>query len=155
LSLTFFVPGLPVPQGSMRSFHHAKTGRVITTSDNPNLKSWRTTVLEVARAARAGAPAMGGPVEIAIAFRFPRLKGHYGRRGLLPSAPQYPITSRNDLDKLVRGICDALTNAGVWRDDGQVVVIRADKGFCVESMDPGATVCVTELVDAPVGGLTF
>jgi Holliday junction resolvase RusA-like endonuclease len=62
---------------------------------------------------------------VRVAFRLPRPKGHYGRRGLRPSAPAYPNVMP-DLDKLARAILDALTGI-VWRDDAQVVRLDVEK----------------------------
>lgn len=44
------------------------------------------------------------------------------------SRPCWPTTrSSGDIDKLQRAVFDALTDAGVWRDDSQVVDVRARK----------------------------
>lgn len=34
-----------------------------------------------------------------------------------------------DLDKLVRAVCDSLTDAGVWDDDGQLIRFTASKVY--------------------------
>ena len=43
MSISFFVPGVPQPQGSSRAFT-TKTGRAYVTSDNAKLKPWREAV---------------------------------------------------------------------------------------------------------------
>lgn len=116
--LQFDVPGVPQPQGSTKSF--VRGGKVITTSDNARLRPWRDAVCWHAREAIAGRPQFDGPVVVSAIFWLPRPAGHFGRRGLLPSAPVHPFR-KPDLDKLVRGALDALSEAGVWRDDAQVV----------------------------------
>jgi Holliday junction resolvase RusA-like endonuclease len=78
---------------------------------------------EAARATEAAGlanPAYGrDPVGVSFDFRFPRPRSHYGKRGLLPSAPRHMVT-KPDLDKLIRAALDALTGI-IWRDDAQVV----------------------------------
>jgi len=49
---------------------------------------------------------------------------------------------RPDLDKLERAIGDALTDAGVWVDDGQVVNSHTQKWY---AETPGVHITVLEL----------
>lgn len=115
--IDFFVPGLPRPGGSKRAFINPKTKRPIVTEDNSRSKDWRASVAQVASAA------MERPLEGALAITFvfcmPRPRGHYGKRGLLPSAPAHP-TTRPDVLKLARSTEDALTGIA-YRDDAQIV----------------------------------
>lgn len=156
--VTFWAPGVPVPQGSMKSFRHASTGRIITTSDNPKLKGWRTTLVETAQAHVGALGPIEGPVAMQVSFFFPRPASHYGKRGLRAAAPAWLTSSKNDLDKLVRATCDALTNAGVWRDDGQVVSLWAEKSFCTEAApNPGVRIrlCEQGSGSASLGALVY
>lgn len=131
---TFFAPGIPRPKGSTKSFvvkKGPKAGKVVTTSTNENLKPWQATVALAASAAKLRP--VDGAVKIEITFALPRPRGHYGKNGLLASAPKQPAT-KPDLDKLVRAIFDALTGVA-WNDDAQVVWIGclklyADGGAC-------------------------
>lgn len=127
--IRFEVIGVPQPGGSKNAFplRHkdgspvlGKNGRQVTVvSDaNPKVKDWRVAVVAAAREAYRG-PLLTGPVSLRVLFRFPRLKGHLGKRGLLPSAPPYPAT-KPDATKLLRSLEDALTGI-LWRDDAQVV----------------------------------
>lgn len=52
-----------------------------------------------------------------------------------------------DLDKLCRGVADALSDAGVWGDDSQVVKLIAFKHYA-DDRDTGAFVQIREL-DTP------
>lgn len=120
--LQFEVPGVPQPQGSTRSF--ARGGKVVTTSDNPRLRPWRDAVCWHAREACAGHPQFDGPVVVSAVFWLPRPASHFGSGRsagqLRSSAPSAPAV-KPDLDKLLRAVLDALSEAGVWRDDAQVV----------------------------------
>ena len=142
--LVVHVAGVPIPQGSMRGFV-TKSGSVVLTSDNPRLRSWRRDLTIAFAEAREGVQ-FSGPVRLTVSFALPRPTGHFGRRGLLPSAPARPIGARDDLDKLVRAIGDAATDAGVWRDDGQITELRAKKRWAFAGEGPGADVEILELV---------
>jgi Holliday junction resolvase RusA-like endonuclease len=142
-SLFVRVAGIPIPQGSMRGF--VRGGRAILTSDNPRLRFWRRDVTIALAEARAGV-CFTGPIRLIVTFALPRPTGHFGRRGLLPSAPARPIGARDDLDKFVRAIGDSATDAGVWQDDGQVVELHADKRWAGREEGPGADVGIVELL---------
>jgi len=135
----FDVAGIPVPQGSLRAFARRNGGRPIVTSDNTRTRPWKAAVTAAASEARQWVSM--GPVVVEIDFGLPRPKGHYGRRGLLPSAPDYPA-GRPDVDKLIRAVLDACTEARLWHDDAQVVAVSAIKAW---SETPGAHVRVVAL----------
>jgi len=129
--LTIVVPGIPVPQGSLRAF--ARNGHAWATSDNPRTRPWKAAVTSAAAelVEQTGfAKLIHQAIAVRVTFRLPRPKGHYGRRGLLPSAPPYPNVLP-DLDKLARAILDALTGI-VWRDDAQVVRLAVEKVYAEE-----------------------
>ncbi len=138
-SLVFTVPGVPVPQGSSRAF--VVGGRAVVTSANAKLRPWRAAVTAAAAEARGDDPAIAGPVFVEIEFTFPRPAGHFGKRGLRQSAPEYPAV-RPDIDKLVRACLDSLTESGALRDDSLVVDLSACKWY---GEYPGVRVSVTEL----------
>lgn len=153
--LSFWVPGIPQPQGSTKSFRGRGRAahRIITTSDNDELRPWRNAVTWQAQSHRV---ALGvGPVHLGLTFYLPRPKGHFGKAGnLLPSAPRYH-TVKPDLSKLVRAIEDSLTDAGVWRDDNQVAITHSSKNYA-DSLPPGVEIRVTLMVPvhAPPPGVS-
>lgn len=128
--LSFFACGDPQPQGSMRSFGG---GRM--TCDNKKLKPWRAAVVLAALRAIANAGGnwqkLNCPVRVELEFFVKR-----------PSKPMFdePAT-KPDLDKLVRAISDALTEAGVYADDSRVVSLSAD-AFYAGLARPGVAVRV-------------
>ncbi len=128
-ALTINVTGRPAPKGSLR---HVGRGRLV--EQVAGSKPWRETVAVAAReAARTAgwAPPLG-PVQVVASIYVPRLKR--------PRA--WPITrSSGDLDKHMRNILDALVDAGVLRDDSQVVSIVANKGYANK---PGAWLYVRD-----------
>lgn len=118
-SLSFTVPGRPIPQGSMT---HIGGGKFI---HKPELVAWRKKVLEVAllKARQAGwVLPLDKPVMIAARFYLPR-----------PAKPRFTVpATRPDLDKLQRAIGDALApkhGLGVLAEDSRIHKWVADKTY--------------------------
>lgn len=114
------------PAGSKRAAV-AKNGRPFVRDANPKSREWKDRVALAAGAVMDGCGLLEGPLSLDVVFYRPRPAGHFGKRGLLPSARPYP-TVAPDVTKLVRAIEDALTGI-VWRDDAQVVVQWASKFY--------------------------
>jgi len=116
--MRFFVPGIPAPQGSKRH-----VGRGILIESSKRVKPWREDVrqgaLDAADQQQWTAP---DAVAIGLTFWMPRPKSHPKTRRTIHS-------SRPDADKLVRSTFDALTSAGVIRDDSTVVKVSAVKAY--------------------------
>lgn len=110
----FRAHGIPVPKGS-KDLVRVK-GRPIMIDSNANeLRTWAGAVAEAARLTLPdGWQPLVGPVACSLAFGLPRPATHPVKSRTWP-------TWRNDVDKLTRAVYDAVTTAGVWRDDGQVV----------------------------------
>ena len=131
LLLTLRADGTPRPQGSKKAF--VVKGRAVMIDDNkPELKAWRQSVERAARGAMTVTEFDGpvlGSLAVAVEFHMPRPKSV--KRDLPSVAP--------DLDKLQRAVFDALTIAGVWKDDGQITTISARK---IYGPTPGALISV-------------
>lgn len=117
-SLTLWIPGVPVPQGSRRY-----VGRGITIDADARLKPWRADAIAAIQDKLGDDwTPISGAVQMHAVFRFVRPQSHY-RTGkfahlLKDSAPLHHIKAP-DRDKLDRAVMDALTQAGFWRDDAQ------------------------------------
>ena len=129
MSVTFTVPGVPVPQGSMSVFN----GRVVHKSGKTLIK-WRERIERSARA--AGAPLLTGPVRVEVLFLVPRPKSV---RRLLPSV-------RPDADKYLRACLDALTGT-CFVDDGQVVDVLVRKRYALHGPLVGARITVSPVAE--------
>lgn len=114
--LTFTVFGNPAPQGSKRH-----VGRGILVESSPALKDWRLDVTMAARKAMEGRLPLEGAVAVALTFSLRKPTS-------MPKKVLWP-TKRPDVDKLARGVLDALTAGGVFGDDSQVVHLVADKCY--------------------------
>lgn len=145
-SVEFFVPGLPVTQGSKNQFGFEVNLKA--------LKAWRRDVAMVALSARPTTwrPHLGDrpPVRLTAVFALERPHSHLGkeivevdrvpRRAFGGKAPTRPI-AKPDLDKLMRAIGDALAMQkrkrgepppapGVlWHDDSEIVEERLFKAY--------------------------
>lgn len=144
MTLAFTVAGRPQPKGSTRAIPYQRLGearlRVRVTSDNRQVKPWQASVALAAQLAiRTARPAIvtpaGGPMRLAAVFQFARPQRLSARRAV----PAHVV--KPDLDKLLRGLCDALTGV-VWFDDAQVVEITATKTYARALADQGVRVTV-------------
>jgi Holliday junction resolvase RusA-like endonuclease len=133
--LVVTVYGKPVTQGSK-----TRTKWGVRDDNADRLRPWREAVKQAALDALAGATRLEGPVSLDVVFTFDRPKS------APKSRPCWPITRPSgDLDKLQRALFDPLTDAGVWRDDSQVVRISAAKvhvGDAEALHIPGAKVAI-------------
>lgn len=123
--IRFFVPGIPQPGGSKKGFYIQKTKRVVITEDNKKSKPWRAMVAWAA--SEIIKVPLTGPLEVCYMFLVTRPKGHFGARGLRPSAPSHP-TVKPDVTKLVRSTEDAMKGIA-WIDDSQTVRQSAEKAY--------------------------
>lgn len=165
--LTFAVEGVPEPQGSVKALPACRMPRtfrtvheflscVNLTSDNNALKSWRARVAFAAHQMtrqhghdvnyRQIALWPAGPVFVRLVFTFPQpasLRGkELGARRIDGGRDAWPCV-RPDIDKLARGVLDALTGV-LWADDGQVCELALEKHYIA----PGAAETGGLLVDA-------
>lgn len=153
VDLAFQVYGSPAPQGSKRGFNNPKTGGVIIVEQQSRrVKSWRDDVkaaaLQQMQAVSQGIwDSFTGPIHVLAVFQLQRPRNHYGSgrnaTRLKDSAPRYPARMP-DLDKLERSTYDALTAAGVWNDDGQIVMAEISKIWS-STGTAGAFIRVTDL----------
>lgn len=131
-AVTFFVPGIPIPQGSKTAFVVGKRA-VLTDANKATLKPWRAAVTRMAQAAWLDRPQLEGvAVEVEAVFVFER-----------PATVRRDRPSvKPDLDKLVRAVFDGVTDAGLWKDDGQATRLVSEKCY---GRAPGVHVTVRQL----------
>lgn len=115
--IAFTVYGKPQPAGSKKAF--VRGGRAMIVDDAKGSRPWKTMVAQTAGDLMNGRELLDGPLELSLVFVVPRPKGHFGAKGLRPSAPHYP-TVKPDVLKLARAVEDALSGV-VYRDDAQIV----------------------------------
>lgn len=132
------VRGRPEAKGSWRV---SRTGHLF--SDNPRLRGWADRVASEVAAELNGTGLLLGSVAIIAEFRLTRPKSHFTGTGALRKGAA-PAPRRPDLDKLVRGLLDALTGV-VFADDSQVTDLDACK---VYAEAPGVMLRVVDLTES-------
>lgn len=144
---SFFVAGLPAPQGS--KFAAVRGDRAYVVDVNvKKLKAWRSLVTSNARElVEPGGEHL--PAAVLLVFTLPRPKYHYGTgRNADTIKDRYEelqMTNKPDIDKLARAVLDGLTDAGnVFRDDSQVNKLVAIKTYgetpgCLIEIERGTT----------------
>jgi crossover junction endodeoxyribonuclease RusA len=142
------VNGIPAPQGSKR---HVGGGRMVESSRA--VGPWREAVraetqLAIDQWASAGQcrgpqAAYETPVDVQIQFWLPRPRSHYGKRGLLPSAPERP-GKRPDGDKLTRAVWDGLVAGGAIADDSLIVDWGGHKDYADDWRPAGCDIDIKE-----------
>lgn len=134
--LDFFAEGTPVPQGSKNAY--VRGGRAVLVDANACLKPWRAIMRDAAEAAidEAGWETLDEPCRVYLGFTMPS-----------PKRPRWWVPAvKPDLDKLTRAVFDALTDAGVWKDDSRVVSMEVTKRYADDEGDvPGVWVEVQPL----------
>lgn len=125
---SFFVPGIPAPQGSKTGF--IVKGRVVLKESSDKVKPWRESV-----AKHAGDALLEGPLYLDMVFIMPRTKA-------MGDKPAPLMIQRPDLDKLVRSTCDGLTGTA-YKDDSQVVTITAHKRRAEPGEETGAHITIS------------
>ena len=94
----------------------------------------RASMVLQLRRGYAGRPTITGPVELTAVFAIPRPKSHHTKTGSLTSSAPLLHTYKPDLDKLCRLVGDALTIAGVIKDDSLITVIHAEKRWVPQAL---------------------
>ena len=142
-SVTFAVLGTPVPQGSMRAYN----SRVVANNAEA-LASWRSDVAAAAHRHKPEGWDINAAGSLRCEFVFPRSLSHYGTGAnagkLKPSAPQHH-TKTPDIDKLCRGVADAIGDAVaqvLLKNDSQIVSLYATKRYQTDDF-LGAIITVT------------
>lgn len=142
--LSIHVVGTPRPKGSLR---HVGNGRMVEQLKHS--PDWRRAVVDTANRAIAcdctdptchslkpGYP-NEGPVEVQVELLFNKPKSAPKTRPILPTS-----RATGDADKHARNIFDALQDAGVIKDDSQVVDHHVSKRYCRDGQVPGARIVV-------------
>jgi Holliday junction resolvase RusA-like endonuclease len=143
--ITILVYGSPAPQGSKKFVGLAKSGRGILTESSKKVRPWRQDVKAAALTARNGAAPLDAPVRVRMVFTMPKPASAPKRKRTFPC--RMP-----DLSKLARSTEDALTEAGIWKDDARVVeyarLAKVYPGEDPEALDAPGVRIVVELLEA-------
>lgn len=145
------VNGVPAPKGSARAMmgRGKAAGRalLVASGSRANEKkqaAWKQAIVERINDTNfvGGIPGSSwrkGPITVGLAFRLPDIKAFIAAGGNLKDSAPFVSITKPDVDKLVRSTLDAITAAGCWSDDAQVVFLVALKMF-MGHQDPGCTI---------------
>jgi len=123
-----FVPGTPVPQGSVDVYR----GHIVAVK--PALREWRNKI-RASTMARHEGPAMDGPLNVSLVFQLaPPKKPRWWAPAVKP-----------DADKLCRAVFDSLsttkTQKGVIVDDARIIHFDVTKTY---HHTPGVYITITQ-----------
>ncbi len=142
--LEFVVWGTAVPKGSARAFVPKGWKRPIITTDNNSLKAWEQVVRAELQRVMAESDRtllmtlFDAPVFVRCVFHLPRPKS-------LPARVRHHV-KRPDVDKLARGLIDALRGVA-FRDDVQVAALHAYKVYATVAAKVEIRIDALEQVD--------
>lgn len=151
-SITLTVYGTPGPQGSkafkgMTKPRDGSRGKAIMVESSKKVAPWRKCVEEVAAdlVANRGWEPWDCPLVGSVIFTLRK-----------PKRPKSPVPDRYpDVSKLLRSTEDALTKAGIWKDDARVIGYT-DLWKCYPNEGAGAlhapgAVIHIQPADVPIG----
>jgi Holliday junction resolvase RusA-like endonuclease len=127
--LVLDIAGVPAPKGSLVPIKLTKGARagqtVLVEQNRQKLTPWLREVRNAGKRLRGDERLpFDGPVAVMLVFRLPAPRSPRKR-----AWQAWPITrSSGDIDKLVRGILDALTGS-VLTDDSQVTDVLTTKRY--------------------------
>lgn len=133
MSVSFFVPGNPVPQARPRAF---KMGEHIRMYDPKTSVDWKKVVSQVAALTR-NRYCGSGPLRMTLKFylKWPASK----KKPLL--MPWH--TKKPDADNLAKAVKDALSGI-CYKDDSQICILIVEKVYASVT-DTGVRVFIEEL----------
>ena len=125
MSLTFSVPGEPVPQPRPRVSTRGGFARAYVPAKHP-VHAYRQSLAAAAR--DAGLSDTGEPLNVVIDAVFERPKSHMRKSGVKADAPRLP---RPDVDNIAKAVLDALQD--VMGDDTLVARLVVEKSYGQEA----------------------
>jgi len=125
MSLTFSVPGEPVPQPRPRVSTRGGFARAYVPAKHP-VHAYRQALAAAAR--DAGLIKTGEPLTVVIDAVFDRPKSHMRKSGVKADAPRLP---RPDVDNIAKAVLDALQD--VMGDDTLVARLVVEKSYGQEA----------------------
>jgi crossover junction endodeoxyribonuclease RusA len=118
--------GIPKPQPRPKATIRGAHAGVYTPA---TAKSWKELI--AFEAASLAGRQVEGPIALRVHFTLPRPKAR---------KKETYVTTRPDLDNLLKSTMDALTDRAVWRDDSQIAEISSRKTYETAETVPGAVI---------------
>jgi Holliday junction resolvase RusA-like endonuclease len=134
MEIVLDVPGQPVPQPRPR-FTRMGGGRTYTPTGHA-IHGYRQAIELVAK---ASGKTIAGATVLDVDAVFARPPSHWRKHDLKPDSPAWP---RGDGDNVLKAVADALTDAGIWPDDDQVVDWRIKKRYAARNEQPRTVITI-------------
>jgi Holliday junction resolvase RusA-like endonuclease len=156
--IDFFIKGeckpQPRPKADLRRFGEKMRPHIYTPS---TASDWKRAVRRTAREAYPTTVCVG-PLRLCLRFVIARPEYHFDRGGLKASAPLHHDKENMDVDNLTKAVMDALTPMrkknptpaqawGLWKGDGQVCQLYAEKVYADPGEPCGCRVMVTRCIE--------
>lgn len=133
---TFLVQGRPKAQPRPKAFRRGDRASVY---DPGTAAGWKAAIVAASIPIRPQQP-LTGCIAIELTFQLPRPKSLPKRMPGVVYCPKKP-----DWDNLAKAAVDAMTEAGWWRDDGQIVHAVVRKFYHALDQRPSMLVVLEEV----------
>lgn len=142
-TLTFTAIGTPAAQGS-KAYMGLRNGKPVLVEQSKKVAPWRAAVCLQAKAAITANrwQTTNQPVALTVLIRVARPKTVSALKRPYPTVPP-------DSDKILRSICDALTQAGAWTDDSVVVDHHVYERYADNGTRPGVDIKIETITATP------
>jgi crossover junction endodeoxyribonuclease RusA len=122
------VSGIPKPQPRPKATIRGRHAGVYTPR---TAQGWKEIIIQRATEVSLAGGQIEGVIALKIAFVLPRPKAH---------KKETYVTTKPDIDNLLKSTMDALTDCAVWRDDSQLAEVHMSKVYQSELVGPGAVI---------------
>lgn len=123
----FSIPGAPVAKGRAR---FARRGNFVTTFTPEKTLNFEGRVGYAGSDAMRGREPVDGPLVLSLDVRLPIPASWSKKKQEEAASGRLRPCGRPDVDNFAKAVLDGL-NGVVWRDDSQVVELRASKHYSV------------------------
>jgi Holliday junction resolvase RusA-like endonuclease len=129
----FFIPGIPKPQSRPK---FARMGKFVRTY-SPKTDWFGLVYMQGLQ--NKPSEAYDTPLKLMLQFVLPKPKS-------APKGKQWPSV-RPDIDNYEKAVLDALTQAGMWTDDGLICEMFTSKVYAKPGEATGCRIAITQLSD--------
>jgi len=129
INYIFYAKGTPKAQPRPRATRIGKHARVYNPSTTD---AWKAAITREATPFIEEQGTINGAVRVSMVFMISRPKSHFGtgkNSEVLKQAAATEHVCKPDVDNLIKPVLDALTKAGAWADDCQVVKLAVYKKY--------------------------
>lgn len=140
MEIAFQVDGDPKPQPRPRAFARRMGAKFVArVYDAGTAEGWKSRIAMAVKPLLPSTP-IEGPVAVSLVLFLRRPQNLCRQKD---PREEIPHTSAGDCDNFAKGVLDALTQLGLWRDDRQVFSLHVSKYYTAIDGRPGMHAVVT------------